>query len=152
MTIQNLKPSEDNTTISSIYAFDEKHDGRIEGYATYARLIRGIIAALYKRYGIRYELYASDDPNSEYWSLLDEDLRSESPDVELVARIFEDLELRTLHYDDDDGDEPSYGVQYSIRNNVFAYPKWGVALVRIPFSAATAFTMKTLCLRRAKNI
>ncbi|MEN1987783.1 MULTISPECIES: AAA family ATPase [Paenibacillus] len=133
MTIQNLKPSEDNTTISSIYAFDEKHDGRIEGYATYARLIRGIIAALYKRYGIRYELYASDDPNSEYWSLLDEDLRSESPDVELVARIFEDLELRTLHYDDDDGDEPSYGVQYSIRNNVFAYPKWGVALVRIPF-------------------
>ncbi|MEY8747107.1 AAA family ATPase [Bacillales bacterium AN1005] len=116
----------------AIYAFDEHNDGRIEGYSAYARLIRGISEALYERYGTRYELFASDDPNSEYWDLLREDLRTDNPEVEIVARIFDDLELRTLHYDDE-GDVPSYGVHYSIRNNVFAYPSWGVALVRIPF-------------------
>lgn len=117
-----------------IYSYEEQQDSQIrnEGYAIYARLIRGIIEALGNRYGVRYELYASDDPNSEYWDLLKEDLQSNSTEVELVARIFEDLELRTLHYEDD-GDAPTYGVHYSIRNNVFAYPEWGVALVRIPF-------------------
>lgn len=117
-----------------IYSYEEQQDSQIrnEGYAIYARLIRGIIEALGNRYGVRYELYASDDPNSEYWDLLKEDLQSNSTEVELVARIFEDLELRTLHYEDD-GDTPTYGVHDSIRNNVFAYPQWGVALVRIPF-------------------
>ncbi|WP_397351750.1 AAA family ATPase [Paenibacillus xylanexedens] len=118
----------------AIYSYDEQHDTRIrvEGYAVYSRLIRGIGDALLKRYGIEYKLYSSSDPNNEYWELLREDLQNGSDEVELVARIFEDLELQTLHYDDD-GDVPTYGVHYSIRNNVFAYPKWGVALVRVPF-------------------
>lgn len=83
-----------------IYSYEEQQDSQIrnEGYAIYARLIRGIIEALGNRYDVRYELYASDDPNSEYWDLLKEDLQSNSTEVELVARIFEDLELRTLHY------------------------------------------------------
>lgn len=118
----------------AIYTYDEQHDTRIrvEGYAIYSRLIRGISEALHQRYGVEYKLYASSDPNNEYWELLREDLQNGSDEVELVARIFEDLELQTLHYDDD-GDVPTYGVHYSIRNNVFAYPKWGVALVRVPF-------------------
>ncbi|MGF9698461.1 MULTISPECIES: AAA family ATPase [Paenibacillus] len=130
MTVQKEKAIH----TQAIYIYDNQQDDqiRIQGYATYARLIRGIIEALNSRYGVHYELFASDDPNNEYWELLKEDLLSDSTEVELVARIFEDLELRTLHYEDD-GDVPTYGVHYSIRNNVFAYPKWGVALVRIPF-------------------
>lgn len=129
MTLQHLNKTQ---TIASIYALKPHSMEPVEGYATYAHLISGIIEALYSRYGIRYELFASDDPNNEYWTLLEEDLRSESNEVELVVRVFEDLELRTFHYDDE-GDVPTYGMQYSLRNNVFAYPKWGVALARIPF-------------------
>lgn len=49
----------------AIYEFDERTDGRITGYAAYARLIDGIREVLYNRYGIKYELYASADPNVE---------------------------------------------------------------------------------------
>ncbi len=116
----------------AIYEFDERTDGRITGYAAYARLIDGISEALYNRYGVKYELYASDDPNIEYWDLLEEDIRSGSPELEHVARVFDRLEERTIQYDDD-GPTPEYGVHLSMRNNVFAYPKWGIALARVPF-------------------
>lgn len=56
----------------AIYEFDERTDGRITGYAAYARLIDGIREVLYNRYGVKYELYASDDPNVEYRDLLQE--------------------------------------------------------------------------------
>lgn len=138
-------PNEKVTQTRAIYAYDQTQDDqiRIQGYATYARLIRGIIEALSSKYGVRYELFASDDPNNRYWELLKEDLLSDNNEVELVARIFEDLELRTLHYEDD-GDVPTYGVHYSIRNNVFAYPKWGLHSSVFPFSGIMVSTMRTL--------
>lgn len=147
---QNELKMKQEEAMKAIYTYDEQHDNRIrvEGYAVYSRLIRGIGEALLKRYGVEYKLYSSSDPNNEYWELLREDLQNGSEEVELVARIFEDLELQTLHYDDD-GDVPTYGVHYSIRNNVFAYPKWGVALVRVPFSVRTGSTVRTLCLLSA---
>lgn len=103
----------------------------IRGYAAHSRLVEGILNALYRRYGVEYELYASDDPNSEYWKLLEHDIRSGDERVEHVARIFERLEERTFAYDDDK-ELPDYGVHLSVRNNVFAYPGMGVAFARVP--------------------
>jgi hypothetical protein len=84
-----------------IYEYDEDRAGIIKGYDVYARLVDGILEALYSRYGVRYELYASDDPNSEYWKLLENDVQSGNAGVEHVARIFDRLEDRTFVYDDD---------------------------------------------------
>lgn len=115
-----------------VYRFDGDTDGRITGYADYARLIDGISTILFQKYGVAYELYASNDPNMEYWNLLEEDVCKNNPEVEHVARIYDRLEERTLKYDDE-GEMPDYGVHLSIHNNVFAYPEWGVALARVPF-------------------
>ncbi|GGF82205.1 putative ATPase YjoB [Paenibacillus albidus] len=114
-----------------IYEYDEQTDGTIKGYAAYARLVDGISGALFARYGVEYELYASDDPNSEYWKLLENDVKSGNPEVEHVARIFDRLEERTFAYDDDK-EQPDYNIHLSIRNNVLAYPALGVALARVP--------------------
>ncbi|UQZ35270.1 ATPase [Paenibacillus sp. PK3_47] len=114
-----------------IYQYNESTNGLIKGYDAYARLVDGILDALYRRYGVRYELYASDDPNSEYWKLLQTDVQSGSPEVEHVARIFDRLEDRTFIYDDEK-EQPEYNIHLSIRNNVLAYPAMGVAFARVP--------------------
>lgn len=114
-----------------IYEYDEDRAGIIKGYDVYARLVDGILEALYSRYGVRYELYASDDPNSEYWKLLENDVQSGNAGVEHVARIFDRLEDRTFVYDDDK-EQPEYNIHLSIRNNVLAYPAMGIALARVP--------------------
>ncbi|RXZ82979.1 ATP-binding protein [Paenibacillaceae bacterium] len=115
----------------AIFNFDEERDSGLKGYALYARLIDCIAEALWDKYGVRYELYASEDPNSEYWKLLEEDVRGGKQGVEHVGRIFDRMEERTFAYDDDK-ELPDYGVHLSIRNNVFAYPGMGVALARVP--------------------
>lgn len=114
-----------------IYQYNEGANGLIKGYDAYARLVDGILDALHKRYGVNYELYASDDPNSEYWKLLQNDVQTGNPEVEHVARIFDRLEDRTFIYDDEK-DHPEYHIHLSIRNNVLAYPAMGVALARVP--------------------
>ncbi len=115
-----------------IYTYMGAEDKEIERYGEYARIIDGIRQALRERYGVTYELYASDDAHNQYWKLLEEDVKNESPDVEQVAKIFDRLEERTFAYDDEKP-EPEYKVHLSILNNVFAYPKMGVALARSPW-------------------
>lgn len=115
-----------------IYTYKGAGDNEIAHYGEYARIIDGIREALLKRYGVAYELYASDDANNQYWKLLEEDVKNESPDVEHVAKIFDKLEERTFAYDDEKP-EPEYKVHLSILNNVFAYPDRGVALARSPW-------------------
>nr|WP_166274479.1 ATP-binding protein [Saccharibacillus alkalitolerans] len=100
-------------------------------YEAYARVTRGIEAMLEERYGIAYTLYASDDGNSDYWDLLEEDVKKGAAEVECAGKIYEGLEGRTFAYDEDSS-SPEYTIHPAIRNNVFVYPQQGVALARIP--------------------
>lgn len=100
-------------------------------YESYARVTRGIEAMLEEQYGVSYKLYASDDGNQDYWDLLEEDVKKDSPDVECAGRIYEGIEGRTFAYDEDSV-TPEYTIHPAIRNNVFVYPAQGVALARIP--------------------
>ncbi|MDO8224587.1 ATPase [Bacillus licheniformis] len=121
------------TNIPFIYQYEEKENERAAaGYGTFGYLITRIEETLYDQYGVFYELYASDDPNTEYWELLVEDVRSGSLEPEHVAYIFEKLEKKTFAYDEDEK-EPDYTVHKSIRNSVYAYPEKGVAFARIPY-------------------
>lgn len=80
------------TNIPFIYQYEEKENERAAaGYGTFGYLITRIEETLYDQYGVFYELYASDDPNTEYWELLVEDVRSGSLEPEHVAYIFEKL-------------------------------------------------------------
>lgn len=125
----------------AIYRPSHEENDQVEGYPAFARIVKGIENALLSRYGMQYKLYASDDANTEYWDLLEEDVKNGYEEVDHVAPIFERLEQRTFSYDEE-RDEPSYNVYQSIMNNVFAYPKSGVAFARIPiFSNITIIPM-----------
>ncbi len=115
----------------AIIIYDENNSQQPSRYADYARIIARIEQRLLERYGVPYHLYASEDPNVEYWTLLEEDLRQASPDVEHVTRIYDRLEEWTFEYDGDKS-EPDFDVHRSIKNNVFVYPKAGIALARMP--------------------
>ncbi|PNB40526.1 ATPase, partial [Pseudomonas sp. GW456-E7] len=55
------------TNIPFIYQYEEKENERAAaGYGTFGYLITRIEETLYEQYGVFYELYASDDPNTEY--------------------------------------------------------------------------------------
>ncbi|WP_051237132.1 AAA family ATPase [Paenibacillus pinihumi] len=122
---------EQTSAAPAIYSYTEAANQRIDRYEIYAQVIDGIAEALMARYGIRYELYSSGDPNMEYWKLLEEDVRRPDSGVEHVAKIFDRLEEKTFAYEDN-RTEPEYSVHRSVHNNVFAYPAWGVALARVP--------------------
>lgn len=127
----NVEPIESENTPEAIVIYTIDEQKLPTEYADYARVIKGIEESLTSRYGVTYKLYSSSDPNTEYWELLDEDLRHSSTDVEHVIRIYDRLEERTFVYDGD-RTEPDYCVHPSVMNNVFAYAQAGVALARMP--------------------
>lgn len=127
----NVEPIDSENTPEAIVIYTQDEQKLPTEYADYARVIKGIEEALTARYGVTYTLYSSSDPNTEYWELLDEDLRHNNTDVEHVIRIYDRLEERTFVYDGD-RTEPDYCVHPSMINNVFAYAQAGVALARMP--------------------
>ncbi|MEW4368393.1 AAA family ATPase [Paenibacillus sp. JQZ6Y-1] len=119
------------TTADAIIVYDQQDPHLSTRYADYARIIAGIEQKLWERYGVEYKLYASEDPNVEYWTLLEEDLRAGVENLEHVIRIYDRLEEWTFMYDGDKP-EPDFDVHRSLKNNVFTYTKAGVALARMP--------------------
>ncbi|ALA52348.1 AAA family ATPase [Shouchella clausii] len=108
---------------------DQKND--VKGYPGYARLIGGIQDALFAAYGKTFEPYQTDDAHFELWTIFEEDVKNENPEVEHVAKIFDKLETQTFEYDEE-AREPVYRVHRALQNNVYAYKKAGIAFARIP--------------------
>lgn len=100
-------------------------------YEDFAYVIRAVHAMLANKYGKAFHMYESDDGNEEYWTMLEEDVRGNGGGVELVGRIFEQVESKAFAYDAE-ASEAGHRIFPSVRNNVFAYPEWGVALARVP--------------------
>ncbi|GIP35369.1 AAA family ATPase [Paenibacillus sp. J2TS4] len=115
----------------SLVAFSADNSRASSYYTDYAYVIQGIEQWLADRYGWEVRSYISDDGNEEYWALLEQDIRSNHPEAERVAQIYEQVEAKAFAYHSD-GPEAGYQIFPSVRNNVFAYPEWRVAVARVP--------------------
>ncbi|MCY9663648.1 ATP-binding protein [Paenibacillus alginolyticus] len=73
----------------------------------------------------------SDDGKEEYWELLEQDVKTGSSDVQFVTKIFDHMESRAFGIDAE-SEAAAYRTFPTLRNNVFAYPSWGIALARVP--------------------
>lgn len=99
----------------------------ITAYGEYAAPVALMLAALEKQYGEAFDMYVSEDSCDDFWDFLEEDIKEHSTHVEWVSRIFEHIESRAFAYK---GEEC---LMYpTIRNNLFYYPEWQVALARCP--------------------
>jgi hypothetical protein len=120
----------------AMIAVSLKADGRsLTAYADYAYVLEQIQNQLQARYGQHFEPYVSDDGKEDYWELLEQDVKLGESRVEFVSRIFDHMESRAFAMEFG-SEEPAYRTFPTLRNNVFAYPAWGIALARVPMFRA----------------
>ncbi|OXM83529.1 ATPase [Paenibacillus rigui] len=116
-----IKPSKDSGN----------HAQRQTLYEDYSQIVQGIEQALQENYGQPFELFVSEDGNEDYWELLEQDLNSEGSGAEVVGPIFAYVEAKGFAYAPEEG-AYVYRTLPTLRNNLFAYPAWGVAMARVP--------------------
>ncbi|GAA4839426.1 ATPase YjoB [Paenibacillus vulneris] len=127
----------------------------IPQYFDTAVVIERIQQELESRYGAAFQMYVQDDYGNEIWDMLDEDVRQGSGQVEHAAVIYDRVESKAFSYQGELGDNAGYRIFPASRNNLFVYPSYGVALVRIPvfrpngsFSEEYVFAVNDDCLGR----
>ncbi|MFD0692591.1 AAA family ATPase [Paenibacillus sp. GCM10027628] len=109
-----------------------QEEGRaLTSFSDYAHVLGRIQSVLKARYGLHFEPYVSDNGDEEYWELLEQDVKSESGRVDLVTKIFDHMESMAFGMEEEN-ESLAYRTFPTLRNNVFAYPDWGVALARVP--------------------
>ncbi|WP_246302784.1 AAA family ATPase [Paenibacillus plantarum] len=109
---------------------------RVEGdlpkaYGDYVYVLERIQQVLGEKFGRDFEPYLSNDGKEEYWELLEQDVKTGASDLQFVTRIFDHMESRAFGIEGED-DATAYRTFPTLRNNVFAYPLWGIALARVP--------------------
>ncbi|NQX59747.1 AAA family ATPase [Paenibacillus qinlingensis] len=102
-----------------------------KAYGDYVYVLERIQGVLEKKYGHDFVTYLSEDRKEEYWELLEQDVKAGSTDVQFVTRIYDRMESRAFGMDGEN-DAAAYRTYPTLRNNVFAYPSWGIALARVP--------------------
>ncbi|WP_101808139.1 AAA family ATPase [Paenibacillus pasadenensis] len=88
------------------------------------RMIRDLLQA---RCGSEFAVYKDEDQLELYWSLLEQDLAEENAELQVLARVFETMESRSVKRD-----SAEIRIYPSLDNHLFYYPEWKVALVRLP--------------------
>ncbi|MEC0228229.1 ATP-binding protein [Paenibacillus alba] len=120
-----------NEAGAAVSAHVRSDGGSLTAYRDYAYVLERIQTVLGERYGKHFEPYMSDDGKEEYWEMLEQDVKRGSGDVHFVTRIFDHMESRAFGMSGEN-EASSYCIYPTLRNNVFAYPGWGIALARVP--------------------
>lgn len=126
--VQSVRINEESAAVSAPI---RSEGGSLKAYGDYAYVLERIQYVLEEKYGHDFEPYLSDDGKEEYWELLEQDVKTGSSDVQFVTRIFDHMESRAFGIDGE-SDAAAYRIFPTLRNNVFAYPSWGIALARVP--------------------
>ncbi|MFJ6413522.1 MULTISPECIES: AAA family ATPase [Terribacillus] len=122
------------------------------GYPAFAGLMKSMQEELQEKYGEFYAVYNTDDIHFELWTIVEEDIRKENPEIEHVAQLFERLESYTFEYDEE-AQVPVYKVYRALNNQLYAYPDAGVAFARIPyFSDASIVYLQCVLATGKENI
>ncbi|SDT12556.1 ATPase family associated with various cellular activities (AAA) [Paenibacillaceae bacterium GAS479] len=102
--------------------------GTSEGYWNeHRQLLRTIRDLLQNRYGHDYAVYKDEDEVELYWSMLKHDVKEGFDELQVLARIYETMESRSVERHSAD-----LRIYPSLDNHLFAYPEWKVALARVP--------------------
>lgn len=126
--VQSFRINEESAAVSAPI---RSEGGSLKAYGDYAYVLERIQYVLEEKYGHDFEPYLSDDGKEEYWELLEQDVKTGSSDVQFVTRIFDHMESRAFGIDGE-SNAAAYRTFPTLRNNVFAYPSWGIALARVP--------------------
>ena len=100
-------------------------------YNDYAIVMERILVLLTEMYHTDFQMYINDDDNEGIWTMLANDVESQSDSVVHLTSIFDRIESKKFS-DSFDGEDGGYRIVPSLRNNLFTYPAFHVALARVP--------------------
>ncbi|KMK76633.1 ATP-binding protein [Alkalihalobacillus pseudalcaliphilus] len=112
----------------------------MKGYPAIARIITNIQHALYEHFHENFHVYSLNIGHYELWSILQEDVKSESDELVHIAQVFEKLEGKTFEFENEE-DLSHFRVIHSSQNQVYAYRDSGVAFAQIPYFDETNHQM-----------
>ncbi|MFC5471386.1 AAA family ATPase [Cohnella suwonensis] len=106
----------------------------MEQYFDYIPTANRILRKLEEEYGCTFGLYLQEG-QGDIWDDVSEDILGGSPEAEHVMSIYDLVETRRfVSRTDDDALKVDFGP--TLRNNVFCYPRFGIAFARIPMLRA----------------
>lgn len=112
--------------------FDSTHIDRqtLPYYYDYGKIIATLQEKLMKEVGIDFVLYSDEDTSNEIWDILEEDLKEESAEVQLISHIYREGETKTISSNHTDK-AMELIVKPRIENGLFYYPNYQVTLSRL---------------------
>jgi SpoVK/Ycf46/Vps4 family AAA+-type ATPase len=99
-------------------------------YYDYGKIIATLQDKLLKEVGIDFVLYSDVDTSNEIWDILEEDLKEESAEVQLISYIYKEAETKSISSNHTDK-AMELIVKPRIENGLYYYPTYQVALSRL---------------------
>ncbi|WP_235821881.1 ATP-binding protein [Gottfriedia acidiceleris] len=109
--------------------FDSKDMERntLPYYYDYGKIISTIQNKLFESFGVDFQMYSDEDTTNEIWEILEEDLKEESIEVQLISHIYNELETKTISSNHTDK-KMELIIKPRVENGLYYYPNYGVAL------------------------
>ena len=99
-------------------------------YYDYGKIVSTLQEELVKEVGYEFHLYSDEDTSNEIWDILEEDLKEESAEVQLIAHIYKEGETKSISSNHTDK-VMELIVKPRIENGLYYYPNHQVALSRL---------------------
>jgi AAA+ superfamily predicted ATPase len=99
-------------------------------YYDYGKIVSSLQEKLLDKVGIDFHMYSDEDTSNEIWDILEEDLKEESVEVQLICHIYKEGETKTISSNHTDK-VMELVVKPRITNGLFYYPNYQVALARL---------------------
>lgn len=112
--------------------FDTKEMDRksLPYYYDYGKVVSTLQDKLHDEVGIDFQMYSDEDTSNEIWDILEEDLKEQSSEVQLICHIYKEGETRTISSNHNDK-AMEFIVKPRINNGLFYYPNYEVALGKL---------------------
>lgn len=112
----------------TLIKFSDTDNNTIPQYYDYAVGIDKVKDVLTEKLGHNYKLYDSEDSFDEVDDTLEQILQRNEIDVEILASVYDAIGTSTIKYNDTE----KYSVRPSLINNIFYFPDYEVAIVKLP--------------------
>jgi SpoVK/Ycf46/Vps4 family AAA+-type ATPase len=99
-------------------------------YYDYGKIVSTLQEKLVKEVGNEFYLYSDEDTSNEIWDILEEDLKEESAEVQLITHIYKEGETKSISSNHTDK-VMELIVKPRIENGLYYYPNFQVALSRL---------------------
>lgn len=97
-------------------------------YNDYATAVQKVKNILQEQTGLHFKLYQSDMEMDQVFEAAEQMIMQNDSDIVHICSIYDNVSVATFRYTV----EENYTVQPSIENNIFYFPKFDVALVKMP--------------------